>query len=173
MIEDKYIETLDASDKRWFDYMIKWKGSEVAALYCLLHYLDCSRIYPDGSRPVQTINYGYRRDISGYIYIYNKLLEKCPNCEIDYYAKLIALHEENLNFEKDNPPIYYSRKSRTGGKSTERTTRAKDMFSDNTLDVTTGSAKTVRPKENASTRKAKALKDKSISFAFNNFKINK
>ena len=113
MIDDNYIGLLDTQDKRWFDYLIKDKGSEMVALNSLLHDLDCTKIYKDGSRPVQTINYGYKRDIAGFIYIYNKLCETYPECNIDYYAKLVARHEENLNFEKNNPPVYYRTKQRT------------------------------------------------------------
>ena len=72
MIEDKYIGKLDAQDKRWYDYLIRSKGGEIAALYFLLKYLDCSRIYTDGSRPMQTINYAYRTDIAGFIYLYKQ-----------------------------------------------------------------------------------------------------
>ena len=170
---NNYIEKLDSSDIRWFDYLINEKGNEEKALDSILNDLDCTRIYNDGSRPMMTINYTYRRDIAGFLYIIENMKEHNSILANEYYNKLIARHEENLNFEKDNPPIHYSGKSRTSHKSSERTTRAKDMFSDNTLDVTKGTAKAVTPKENASTHKARALKDKSISFAFNNFKVNK
>ena len=173
MIEDKYIGILDAQDKRWYDYLIRSKGGEIAALYFLLKGLDCSRIYPDGSRPMQTINYAYRTDIAGFIYINNQLLERMPECEIDYYAKLVTRHEENLNFEEHNPPIYYSKQCRSSRRSSTRTAKIADIFSGEESTVDVGSGKIIKPKENSVTRKAKALKDKSISFAFNNFKINK
>ena len=173
MIEDKYIGKLDAQDKRWYDYLIKSKGGEIAALYFLLKQLDCSRVYADGSRPMQTINYGYRTDIAGFIYINNILCERMPECEIDYYAKLVERHEENLSFEKNNPPITYSGKQRTSVRGTRRTARTKDIFSGEESTVDVGSGRVIKPKNNATTRKAKALKDKSISFAFNNFKVNK
>lgn len=35
--------------------------------------LDCTTIYPDGSRPRQTINYGYRITLSSIEYILDKL----------------------------------------------------------------------------------------------------
>lgn len=173
MIEDKYIGKLDAQDKRWYDYLIKSKGGEIAALYFLLKGLDCSRIYPDGSRPTQTIDYGYRADIAGFIYINEQLIKRMPECEIDYYAKLVTRHEENLSFEEHNPPIYYSKQRRTSSRSSTRTAKITDMFSDEESTVDVGSGKVIKPKENAAVRKAKALKDKSISFAFNNFKVNK
>lgn len=173
MIEDKYINTLDSQDIRWFDFLIKDKGSEIAALNNLLHYLDCSRIYKDGSRPTQTIDYGYRRDIAGFIYINNKLCEKYPELDVDYYAKLVKLHEDNLNFEKANPPVYYKSKQRTSSGSSRRTAEIKDIFSGETSTVDVGSGKIIKPKNNVATRKAKALNDRTVSFAFNNFKVNK
>lgn len=173
MIEDKYIGTLDAQDKRWYDYLIRSKGGEIAALYFLLKGLDCSRIYPDGSRPMQTINYAYRTDISGFIYINNQLTKRMPECEVDFYDKLVTRHEENLSFEEHNPPVHYSKQHRTSSRSSTRTATITDMFSGKESTVDVGSGKVIKPKENAATRKAKALKDKSISFAFNNFKVSK
>ena len=173
MIEDKYIGTLDAQDKRWYDYLIKSKGGEIAALYFLLKGLDCSKVYPDGSRPMQTINYNYRTDIAGFIYINNQLTKRMPECEVDFYDKLVARHEENLSFEEYNPPIHYIKQCRTSNRSSTRTAKITDIFSGEESTVDVGSGKIIKAKENSAVRKAKALKDKSISFAFNNFKVNK
>lgn len=173
MIDDKYIGQLDAQDKRWFDYLIRDKGSEMVALNSLLHDLDCTRVYKDGSRPVQTINYGYKRDIAGFIYIYNKLCESYPECNVDYYAKLVKRHEDNLSFEEANGVTYYTKKQRTSVRSSKKYDETSDIFTGERLNVGTGVAKTVKRRQNASTRKAKALSDKSVSFAFGNFKINK
>lgn len=174
MIEDKYINhNLDGVELRWYNYLIKDKGSIMNALMFLLKGLDCTKVYPDGSRPVQTINYGYRTDIAGFIYLNNKLAEENPECNIDFYAKLVQRHEENLSFEKDNPPVYYSSKQRTSSRSNRRTAEIADIFTGEKSKVDVGSGKIIKSKENAATRKAKALSDKSISFAFGNFKINK
>lgn len=173
MIEDKYIGELDNQDIRWFNYLIKWKGGEINALNSLLHDLNCTKIYKDNIRPVQTINYGYKRDIAGFIYIYNKLCESYPECDVDYYAKLVTRHEENLNFEKNNPPIYYRTKQRASSRNNRRTAEIADIFTGEKSTVDAGSGKIIKSKENAAARKAKALSDKSISFAFGNFKINK
>lgn len=173
MIEDKYIGTLDAQDKRFYDYLIKEKGGEANALTRLLYDLNCTRVYKDGSRPVQTINYGYKRDIAGFIYINNKLREANPEFNIDFYAKLVERHEENLDFEKLNPPIYYKPKQRTSSRNNRTTAEIEDIFTGKKSKVDVGSGKIIKPKENAATRKAKALNDRSVSFAFNNFKINK
>lgn len=174
MIEDKYINhNLDGAELRWYNYLIKDKGGIMNALMFLLKGLDCTKIYPDGSRPVQTINYGYRTDIAGFIYLNNKLAEENPECDIDFYAKLVQRHEENLSFEKDNPPIYYKGKQRISTRSTRRTAEIADIFTGEKSQVDVGTRRVVRPKDNVATRKAKALSSKSISFAFDNFKISK
>lgn len=172
-IDDNYIGELDSQDIRWFDYLINSKGGEVVALNALLHDLDCTRIYDDGSRPVQTINYGYKRDIAGFIYINNRIKDIAHKIYLEYNYKLVNRHEDNLNFEKNNPPIYYRTKQRTSGRSNRRTAEIADIFTGEKSTVDVGSGKTIKPKENAATRKAKALNDKSINFAFNNFKVNK
>ena len=96
-----------------------------------------------------------------------------PECEVDFYDKLVTRHEENLSFETNNPPIHYTGKSRTSTRSSRRTAEIADIFTGEKSTVDVGSGRVIRPKDNAATRKAKALKDKSISFAFNNFKVNK
>lgn len=177
MIEDKYIGKLDAQDKRWYDYILynKHKGNEIGALEEILKDLDCTRIYPDGSRPVQTINYGYRTDIAGFIYIYNILCKNNPEYkDIDYYAKLVNRHEQNLSFEENNPPIIYHRKqSRTSSRSVIRTAKTKDIFTGEERTVDVGINNVVKERNNAAIRKAKALNDRTVNFAFNNFKVSK
>ena len=174
MIDDKYIGKLDAQDKRWYDFVLynQHKGNESAALDYLLHWMDCSIIYPNNGRRCQTIDFGYRRDIAGYLYILDKINYN-EDIRDKYYNKLVNRHEENLSFETNNPPIYYTRESRTSARSNRGTAEITDIFSGEKSTVEVGSGRIIRPKNNAAIRKAKALKDKSISFAFNNFKINK
>lgn len=173
MIDSKYIEKLEDVDIRWYNYLIKYKGGEHNALKSLLKDLDCTKIYNNGQRPMQTINYGYRADIAGFIYIYNKLIEKEPNCDINYIDKLVNRHEQNINFEKTNPPIYYTSKQTRSRTNNRRTAEITDIFSGEKSQVDVGTGKIIKPKNNSATRKAKALSNKSISFAFGNFKINK
>ena len=130
--------------------------------------MDCSIIYPnDNGRRCQTIDFGYRRDIAGYLYILDKITYN-EDIRNKYYNKLVNRHEENLSFEEHNPPVHYSKQRRTSSRSSTRTATITDMFSGKESTVDVGSGKVIKPKENAATRKAKALKDKSISFAFNN-----
>lgn len=174
MIDNKYIGILDAQDKRWYDSMLhnKYKGDERGALEEILKDLDCTRIY-DCGRPVQTINYGYRRDIGAYYYILENIKDNKPLYE-EYLNKLYNRHAENLSFEERMPPIRYNKtKQRTSSGSVNRTATIKDVFTGTETKVDVGSGRVIKSRENSSTRKAKALNDKSVSFAFNNFKVNK
>ena len=173
MTDSKYIGKLDSQDKRWYDYVIRWKGSDSNALDFLLKYLDCSRIYEDGSRPIMTNYYSYRTDISGYLYILQNIENCNPTLAEEYKNKLIKLHEENLDFEKLNPPIVYKSKQRTSSRSDRRIAEIENIFTGEKSKIDVGSGKIIKPKENAATRKAKALSDKSVNFAFGNFKISK
>ena len=173
MIDNKYIGKLDAQDIRWYDHLLhnKHKGNECGALDDLLHSLDCTKVY-DCGRPMQTINYGYRTDIAGYLYILDKL-EYNKELHDKYLDKLYIRHEENLNFEKHTPPVHYSAKQRTSSRNNRRTAEIADIFTGEKSTVDVGSGRIVKPKENAAIRKAKALNERSVSFAFNNFKVNK
>ena len=78
-----------------------------------LIYLDCSRLYKDGSRAMQTIGYPYQREITSYIYVLEKAVwldgyqDKHKQKWID---KLLERHNANLEYERDNPPIWYGGK---------------------------------------------------------------
>lgn len=173
MINEKYIGTLDNADKRWYNYVIHWQGEETKALDFLLKHLDCTRIYKDGSRPVMTNHYCYRTDIAGFMYILNNIKEFNPKLAEEYLNKLVNLHEKNLSFEKDTHPINYSKKPRVSRGNGDRKITVTNMYTGEQDTVIERGEKVVKAKENTSSRKARILSDKSISFAFNNFKISK
>lgn len=113
----KYLIELEELDKRDIKYDVKRKGLKETIDY-YLHLIDCTRIYPDGSRPNQTINYQYLTYISRLFYILDKSLNsQKPLITKEYYDETInkikSIHENNLNFEKINPPIVYSKKNKT------------------------------------------------------------
>ena len=54
-----------------------------------------------------------------------------------------------------------------------RVNKAKDIFTNNAIDVSTGVAKAVKPKkESVAQHKAKLLGGKAVSFAFSGLKIS-
>ena len=176
----KYVIELNNSDIAWANHLVKEKGNIDGAINDLFEDMDCTTIYPDGSRPRQTINFGYYRAISLILYLLNKFKGECnddTNAQIKiqtYISRLCKTHDENINFEKDHEPIRYKGKSRVSRKRNLNHNKTKEMFTGETIDVGTGIAKLVKPKkESISSRKNKILSSKSISFAFNNFKTNK
>ena len=118
MIIKGYEEKLDDRDIRYINYVID-KSTMADAIKSYIKDLDCTIIYPDGSRPRQTINYGYRITLSSIEYILDKLylvLEHHPEkaqSYIDYrntiIKRIIDIHEKNLDFERRNPVRYYSK----------------------------------------------------------------
>ena len=153
MIIKGYEEKLDDRDIRYINYVID-KSTMADAIESYIKDLDCTTIYPDGSRPRQTINYGYRITLSSIEYILDK-------------------HEKNLDFERRNPIRYYSKESRKRTRSASRVNQSKDVFTGKPIDVSTGIAKAIKPKkETIAQRKAKLLGGKAVSFAFNGLKIS-
>nr|UVX59875.1 MAG: hypothetical protein [Bacteriophage sp.] len=179
MIIKGYEEKLDDRDIRYINYVID-KSTMADAIESYIKDLDCTTIYPDGSRPRQTINYGYRITLSSIEYILDKLylvlehhLEKAQSY-IDYrnsiIKRIIDIHEKNLDFERRRNPVRYYRK-RT--RSASRVNQSKDVFTGKPIDVSTGIAKAIKPKkETIAQRKAKLLGGKAVSFAFNGLKIS-
>jgi hypothetical protein len=102
-----YIITLDDADHKMIDQRVAEKGIE-GYLNQQLIYLDCSRII-QGMRMMQTIGYPYQREISSYLYALSGLAED-PSYEQEWLNKLLECHQANLEYEKENPPIWYGGK---------------------------------------------------------------
>lgn len=175
MIIKGYEEKLDNRDIRYINYVID-KSTMTDAIESYIKDLDCTIIYPDGSRPRQTINYGYRITLSSIEYILDKLylvLEHHPEkaqSYIDYrnsiIKRIIDIHEKNLDFERRNLVRYYSKEPRKRTRSSNRVNQSKDVFTGKPIDV-------IKPKkETIAQRKAKLLGGKAVSFAFNGLKIS-
>lgn len=102
-----YITTLDNSDHKMIDQRVAEIGIE-RYLTQQLVYLDCSRIL-QGMRMMQTIGYPYQREISSYLYALSGLAED-PEYEQVWLNKLLERHQANLEYEKENPPVWYGGK---------------------------------------------------------------
>nr|UVY66678.1 MAG: hypothetical protein [Bacteriophage sp.] len=175
MIIKGYEEKLDDRDIRYINYVID-KSTMADAIESYIKDLDCTTIYPDGSRPRQTINYGYRITLSSIEYILEHHPEKAQSY-IDYrntiIKRIIDIHEKNLDFERRNPVRYYSKEPRKRARSASRVNQSKDVFTGQPIDVSSGIAKAIKPKkETIAQRKAKLLGGKAVSFAFNGLKIS-
>ena len=156
-IDKKYHTDLDEYDTNMIDKKVAEKGIE-EYLNQQLIYLDCSRII-QGMRMMQTIGYPYKREISSYVYVLDTSEFK-DNGEISIWTdKLIERHKANIEYEKENPPIWYD------GKPKKNTTRKRkykeaDMFPEETK------------KAKMSKAQAKLIAKISINgVTFGNFKI--
>ena len=103
-----YITPLDDSDHRMIDQRVAEKGIE-RYLNQQLIYLDCSRIL-QGMRMMQTIGYPYQREISSYIYALETVAGNDFDFDKEWIDKLLERHQANLEYEKENPPIWYGGK---------------------------------------------------------------
>ena len=103
-----YITTLDDADHRMIDQRVAEKGIE-GYLNQQLIYLDCSRIL-QGMRMMQTIGYPYQREISSYLYALETVAGNDFDFDKEWINKLLERHQANLEYEKENPPIWYGGK---------------------------------------------------------------
>lgn len=105
---NQYIIELDDIDKRMIRKRVVEKGIE-GYLSQQLFYLDCTRI-AQNMRFMQTIGYPYCREISCYLYALYIFAQ--DNAEFDkvWTKKLLERHAANIEYEKDNPPIWYGGK---------------------------------------------------------------
>ena len=108
---NKYIIELDDKDKQAIDNRVAEKGIE-DYLSQQLTYLDCTRVI-NNMRMMQTIGYPYQREISSYLYVLDKAMWLDGYQDVhkeEYTNKLLERHQANLEYEKDNPPIWYGGK---------------------------------------------------------------
>ena len=103
-----YITSLDDSDRKIIDKKVAEKGIE-EYLNQQLIYLDCSRIIK-GMRMMQTIGYPYQREISSYLYALETVAGNDFDFDKEWINKLLKRHQANLEYEKENPPVWYGGK---------------------------------------------------------------
>ena len=103
-----YITSLDDSDHQMIDQRVAEIGIE-RYLTQQLVYLDCSRIL-QGMRMMQTIGYPYQREISSYLYALETVAGNDFDFDKEWINKLLERHQANLEYEKENPPIWYGGK---------------------------------------------------------------
>ena len=124
-IAKEYHTDLDAIDKSMIDKNVAEKGIGNYLSQQLI-YLDCSRVL-QGMRMMQTIGYPYQREVSSYLYA----VEMHAVHKHIWEEKLLERHQANLEYEKENPPVWYDGKPK---KSNKRKPKAKegDMFPEET-----------------------------------------
>jgi len=103
-----YITSLDDSDRKMIDQRVAEKGIE-GYLNQQLIYLDCSRVI-QGMRMMQTIGYPYQREISSYLYALKTVEGNDFDFDREWINKLRERHQANLEYEIENPPVWYGGK---------------------------------------------------------------
>lgn len=100
-----FVISLDKNDISKIDREVAELGIE-KYLTRQLSYMDCTKVLSNGMRMIQTLGYPYRWEMSKYVYVLEGL-----NDDKDYFKiwedKLIERHNANLEYEKENPPIWY------------------------------------------------------------------
>ena len=100
----KYIDEPDS-------FMINFVPHEIqrVGLDSFLEYnfysLDCTRVYKDGLRSMQTIGYPYRHAITETVFAIKNYVEE--NKQDEYFERLLKRHSDNIEYEQTNSPIWY------------------------------------------------------------------
>lgn len=76
----------------------------------VLLYLDCTRLYPNGMRAMQTVGYPYRHEISVYLHVLNLIEDEAIKKE--YEDKLIERHDANIAYESEHGTIWYDKQKK-------------------------------------------------------------
>lgn len=126
----------------------------------ILKQLDCTKISSIG-RTMQTINYRYKFLMEAYNHILNCAMD-ANRINIEqfrlYKGKLDERHIANLEFEKDNPPVVYTKKNKA--KATPSTGSKKIATSIKSRDLITG-AEVIEP-INPTPKKKREARPKAV-----------
>lgn len=109
MIDLKVIEPYMIEVDSFMESFVSSELSVIGAdkyLNYALRLLDCTKVWDNGLRPMQTITYTYRHDITEFVYVVNTFVEN-DNLKDDWFTKLIDRHNKNIEYEKINPPVLY------------------------------------------------------------------
>ena len=158
---NNYIDKFNTFINSFVDSEIKSVG-----LDCYLDYqfrrLNCTNIYPNGMRAIQTIDHSYKMNISETVYLIQNYVEEYERDK--YFIKLLTNHQNNLEYEKQNPPIVYKQKITKSKTKTKNDDITEDKLKRTRKKSTTTKEKV--PKQSAAERKlaAKVAKLNTLSF---------
>lgn len=106
---DSYICKQDITDD-WVDNRIRDFGGVEETIERQFNELDCSRVLSNGMRNIQTIDFRYGYELLMTLKIIDRI--ENHNLRLGYIETLEHVHSKNLEFEKTNPPIVYTNKTR-------------------------------------------------------------
>ena len=98
-----YIQEIIPFHIKMLEHDVQNFGREEVYSMCLKH-LDCTHIADDGVRLRQTIGLPYMQDISIILYVIQTYFE---GDEDNRLQEVIDVHERNLAYEIENPPVWY------------------------------------------------------------------
>ena len=104
-ILDKYICPLERFDIDIINRNILDFGLD-KVLENQFKYVDCTRTV-NGRRLSQTIGFPYMNEISRTIYLIQNFFQDTMDEKLQ---KLLDIHNKNIEYEKENPPIWYGGK---------------------------------------------------------------
>ncbi len=112
-------------------FMIEFVPHEIKSvgLNCFLEYslktLDCTCVWANGMRPMQTIGYPYMHEITQFVYTVKTYVETSE--QDDWFNRLLKQHSINVEYEKTNPPKWYDKKTKDKfNKSVKSKVKVKD-----------------------------------------------
>ena len=100
----KYIDEPDSFTTSFIIHEIKSVGIDLF-LEHNFYILDCTRVYKDGLRSMQTIGYPYRHAITEIVFTIKNYVEE--NKQNEYFERLLKYHSNNIEYEQINSPIWY------------------------------------------------------------------
>lgn len=142
----------------------------------ILEQLDCTKISPIG-RTMQTINYRYNFLMEAYNYVLNCAID-ANRMNIEqfklYKGKLDERHIANLEFEKVNPPVVYTKKGKgksttsTGGRKVATSIKSKDLITGaEVIEAIKAIKPTLKKKREAKPKATKIITKDNIILDFN------
>ena len=96
---DDYLLELDFFSRSFLEQRVRKYGID-SVLKVQFECLDCTKLTSTGARVQQTNGYSYRNELSQTIELINSYIED----KDALFEKLLAIHENNLKFEIENPP---------------------------------------------------------------------
>lgn len=103
----KYID-FDILEEDFINLRIMDYGGLEAAIIHQFSEVDCKRILSNGMRGMQTNIYRYIYEMSMTMALINQIEDEERRKEFTNH--LIKIHNDNIQFEKENPPIDYKYK---------------------------------------------------------------
>lgn len=139
----------------------------------IFHDMDCTRVWNNGMRPMQTIGYPYARLEAEFSLcirygIENKLFDADKATE--YSQKYNTIHKNNLAYEEANPPIIYEKKKNVAKRAPKKLVTV-DMFTKETIIETDYPIGTKPKRVTKKDREEKAKSDKLSKLSFKLGKI--